>query len=204
MPETTDDLESHGTVLREVTSALDGAGVAHVVFGSLASVAMGRPRRLRPDEDIDLLIRPPDAARAGDVLSSAGYVVEETDASWIRKAKRLGVTVDLIHRAGREVHLDREMLERAPTVRALGVPVRLIPPEDLAVIKAVLYDETRPGDWFDALALVARPGTDWQYLVRRARGHGVQRVLSLLLYARADGTDVPERVLAELVDAVPR
>lgn len=203
MPDT-HNLESHATVLREVTSILDRAGLTHVVFGSLATVAMGRPRQLGPDEDIDLLIRPPDAARAGDVLSSAGYVVEATDPSWIHKAKRLGVTVDLIHRAGREVHLDPEMLERATTAVVLGSTVQLIPPEDLAVIKAVLHDETRPGDWFDALALVARPGTDWDYLLRRARGHGVQRVLSLLLYARADGTDVPERVLAELLDAVPR
>jgi predicted nucleotidyltransferase len=204
VPEITDDLESHATVLREVTSLLDGAGLDHVVFGSLATVAMGRPRRLGPDEDIDLLIRPPDSTPAGELLSSAGYVVEETDPSWIRKAKRLGVTVDLIHRAGREVHLDREMLERSRSVQVLGAHVRLIPPEDLAVIKAVLHDESRPGDWFDALALAARPDLDWDYLLRRARGHGVQRVLSLLLYARADGTDVPERVLAELLEAVPR
>jgi predicted nucleotidyltransferase len=204
VPKTTDDLESHATVLRDVTSVLDRAGVAHVVFGSLATVAMGRSRSLGADEDIDLLIRPPDAARAAEFLTSAGYVVEETDPSWIRKAKRLGVTVDLIHRAGREVHLDEEMLERAPMVPVLGVPVRLIPPEDLAMIKAVLHNETRPGDWFDALALAARPGFDWDYLLRRSRGHGVQRVLSLLLYARADGTDVPERVLAELLAAVPR
>lgn len=204
MPKTTDHLESHATVLRDVTSVLDGAGVAHVVFGSLATVALGRPRPLGADEDIDLLIRPPDAARVAGLLSSSGYVVEETDPSWIRKAKRLGVTVDLIHRAGSEVHLDREMLERAPSVKVLGASVRLMPPEDLTVIKAVLHDETRPGDWFDALALAARPDFDWDYLLRRARGHGVQRVLSLLLHARADGTKVPERVLAELLDAVPR
>jgi predicted nucleotidyltransferase len=201
---TGNDLESHATVLRESTSILERASIPYVVFGSLATVALARPRALGAEEDIDLLVRPPDAARAADALASSGFVVDETDPSWIRKAKRLGVTVDLIHRAGREVHPDTEMLERATTVVVLGITVRLIPPEDLAVIKAVLHDETRPGDWFDALALVARPGTDWDYLLRRARGHGVQRVLSLLLYARTDGTDVPERVLAELLDAVPR
>jgi len=199
-----DDLDSHATVLREATSSLELAGIRHVVFGSLATVTLGRPRPLGAEEDIDLLIRPPDAARAAEVLTSAGYVVEETDPSWIRKAKRLGVTVDLIHRAGGEVHLDPEMLERAPSTPVLGVPTRLMPPEDLAVIKAVLHDETRPGDWFDALALAARPGLDWDYLLRRARGHGAQRVLSLLLYARTEGTEVPARVLAELLDAVPR
>ena len=197
------NLRSHAAVLREATSSLDGASIPHVVFGSLATVTLARPRRVSADEDIDLLIRPPDAARAADVLASSGYVVEVTDPSWIRKAKRLGVTVDLIHRAGREVHLDEDMLERAPAATVLGVPVRLMPPEDLAMIKAVLHDETRTGDWFDALALVARPGLDWDYLLRRARGHGVHRALSLLLYARAEGTEVPPRILGELLDAVP-
>ena len=203
MSATGDALRSHAAVLHEATSALDQASIPHVVFGSLATVTLARPRPLGADEDIDLLIRPPDAARAAQVLASSGHVVEETDPSWIRKAKRLGVTVDLIHRAGREVHLDPDMLERAPTMTVLGVPVRLIPPEDLAIIKAVLHNEHRTRDWFDALALVARQGVDWDYLVRRARGHGVQRALSLLLYARADGTAVPPTVLAELLDAVP-
>lgn len=203
MPETA-NLESHVTVLREATSLLDRERLAHVVFGSLATVTMARHRELTPEEDIDLLVRPPDAARAAQVLAAGGYVVEDTDPSWIHKAKRLGVTVDLIHRAGREVHLDPEMLERAARVPVLGVPVRLIPAEDLAVIKAVLHDETRPGDWFDALALVDRADLDWEYLLQRARGHGAQRILSLLLYARAEGTNVPDRVLAELLDTVPR
>lgn len=197
-------LESHATVLRESTSILERASIPYVVFGSLATVALARPRALGAEEDIDLLVRPPDAARAADALASSGFVVDETDPSWIRKAKRLGVTIDLIHRAGREVHLDPEMLERAPAIPLLGVPVRVMPPEDLAMIKAVLHDETRTGDWFDALALVARPAIDWDYLFRRARGHGVQRALSLLLYARAEGTEVPARVLADLLDAVPR
>lgn len=204
MTGTGNDLESHATVLRESTSVLDRASIPHVVFGSLATVTMARHRSLGPEEDVDLLVRPPDAARAADALGGAGYVVEDTDPDWIRKAKRLGVTIDLIHRAAGEVHLDREMLERAAPVPVLGVPVRLIPPEDLAVIKAVLHDETRPGDWFDALALVGRPNLDWEYLLRRARGHGAQRILSLLLYARTDGTDVPVRVLTELLDTVPR
>ena len=203
MSGTRDDLRSHAAVLREATTLLDEASIPHVVFGSLATVTLGRPRDLRAHEDIDLLVRPPDASRAAEVLASAGYVVESTDPSWIRKAKRLGVTVDLIHRAGREVNLDPDMLERAPAATVLGVPVRLMPPEDLAMIKAVLHDETRTGDWFDALALVARPGLDWDYLLRRARGHGVQRALSLLLYARAEGAEVPPRVLAELLEAVP-
>jgi hypothetical protein len=197
------NLAMHGRVLAEATSALDEAGLSHVVFGSLATVSLGRPRPLEPHEDIDLLIRPPDATAAMETMRAAGFILGEEDPSWIHKAKRLGVTVDLIHRAGRQVHLDDEMLRRAVPRRVLGVPVRLMPPEDLAVIKAVLHEEARQADWFDALALIRRPDLDWDYLVRRARGHGVQRILSLLLYARSDGVAVPGRAVEALVETVP-
>jgi hypothetical protein len=196
-------LETHAVVLREATTAMDRHGLAHVVFGSLATVTLGRPRPLEPGEDIDLLIRPPDVDAATAALETDGFVVEPTDPAWIHKAKRLGVTVDLIHRAGREIHLDPEMLERAVPATVLGVEVRLIPPEDLAIIKAVLYTEARKKDWFDALALVARPDVDWDYLTRRARGHAVQRILSLLLYARSERVEVPDSVIEEMIAAVP-
>jgi putative nucleotidyltransferase-like protein len=193
----------HGRVLADATAALDEAGLPHVVFGSLATVSLGRPRPLEPHEDIDLLIRPPDAAAALETLRAVGFVSGEEDPSWIHKAKRLGVTVDLIHRAGREVHLDDEMLHRAVPAHVLGVPVRLMPAEDLAVIKAIIHEEARQADWFDALALVRWPDLDWDYLVRRARRHGVQRVLSLLLYARSDGVAVPGRAVDALVETAP-
>jgi hypothetical protein len=194
----------YAQVLRESTATLNGADIPHVVFGSIATKTLGRPRPGLPDEDIDVMIRPPDAAPAGRALRQAGFVVEETDPSWINKAKRAGVTVDLIFRTAGEMHLDGEMLERAVPSEPWDVSVRLIPPEDFAVMKAVLYQEHRPFEWFDALALVSRPDLDWEYLIRRALRHGAQRVLSLLIYARSSGVSVPPRVIDELTRAVDR
>ena len=114
------------------------------------------------------------------------------------------MTVDLIFRTAGEMHLDDEMLSRALPHDADGTTIRLIPAEDLAVMKAVLYEEHRPFEWFDALALVSRPDLDWEYLVRRALRHGAQRVLSLVLYARSSGVAVPDRVVENLVSAVER
>lgn len=71
-------------------------------------------------------------------------------------------------------------------------------------MKALLYQEHRPMEWFDALALVGRPGFDWRYLVRRAFRHGAQRVLSLLIYARSSGVNVPDEPIRELARAVDR
>jgi hypothetical protein len=191
-------------VLLEATATLDRSGIPHVVFGSIALKALGRPRPGVPDEDIDLMIRPPDANPALRALEDEGFVVEETDPSWVNKAKRGGVTVDLIFRTAGEMQLDDQMLARAVPHQVDGIAVRLIPAEDLTVMKSVLYEEHRPFEWFDALALVTRPDLDWDYLVRRAVRHGAQRVLSLVLYARSSGVTVPDQAVDGLVRAVDR
>lgn len=118
----------YARVLHDATGALDRSAIPHVVFGSIATKALGRPRPVMPDEDVDLMIRPPDAAPARRALEDRGFVVEETDPSWISRAKRGGVTVDLIFRTAGEMHLDQDMLARAVPHSVNGAPVRLIPP----------------------------------------------------------------------------
>lgn len=189
-------------VLGEATRTLSQAGVPHVVFGSIALRALGRTRPGAEEEDVDLFIRPPDAPAALRALSDAGFDVEETDPSRMNRATRGGMTIDLVFRSAGDLHLDDEMRDRAVPTRVDGVVAPLIPPEDYAVMKAVLYEEHRPYEWFDALALISRPDVDWPYLVRRAIRHGAQRVLSLLLYARSSGVGIPDDVLKELTRAV--
>lgn len=198
MAATAKERDGYAAVLREATAALDDAGIPHVVFGSIATRASARPAPIPSDEDIDLFVRPSDVAAALRALDEAGFVTQEHDPAWIHKAMRGGVTVDVIFRAGRHIYLDDEMLERAVPAEAFGVPVKLMPPEDLAMIKAVLHEEDRTQDWFDALSILERSDVDWDYLVRRARGHAAQRVLSLLLYAGSNGVSVPEEAILEL------
>ena len=42
----------------------------------------------------------------------------------------------------------------------------MIAPEDLIVIKAIVFDEETPRHWYDALALIPRGELDWDYLLR--------------------------------------
>jgi predicted nucleotidyltransferase len=191
-------------VLRDVTGTLGEHGIPHVVFGSLALRVLGRarPGAVEEEEDVDLLIRPPDASAALRALSEAGFAVEETDPRRRHRATRGGITVDLVFRTAGDLHLDAEMQDRAVPTPIDGVVAPLIPAEDFAVMKAVLYEENRPAEWFDALALVSRPDLDWPYLVRRAVSHGAHRILSLLLYARSSGVAVPDQTVEELTRAV--
>ena len=191
-------LEGYASVLQAATEALDAAGIPHLVFGSIATRALGRPRPIGTDEDIDLFVRPPDVPRALRTLEDAGFVTGEEDPTWIHKAKRAGVTVDVIHKAAGRVYMDDEMHRRGVPTAVLGVDVRLIPAEDLAVMKALLHDEDRAFDWFDALALLERPGFDWEYALRRAEAYASQRMLSLMIFARTEGIEVPSAAIARL------
>ena len=195
-------LEGYASVLRASTEAVDRAGVQHLVFGSIATRALGRPRPIGTDEDIDLFVRPPDAPAALSALEEAGFVTVEEDPTWIHKARRAGVTVDVIFKAAGRVYMDDEMYRRGTHATVMGVQVRLVPPEDLALMKALLHDEDRAFDWFDALALVEREGLDWRYLVGRAEAYGAQRLLSLMIFAETEGISVPREAIERLREVI--
>ena len=100
-----------------------------------------------------------------------------------------------------DIYLDREMLRRARRETVLGCEVRVIPPEDLIVIKAIVHDEETPRHWHDALALIPRRDLDWDYLLARA-DRAPRRVLALLVYASSCDLWVPSVALRKLANRV--
>jgi hypothetical protein len=180
--------------LDETVAALDAADVPYLFMGGIASACQGRPRYTH---DIDLFVRPQDARPALDALAAHGFDTEETYAEWLYKAFKHAQMVDIIFRSTGDIYLDDEMLQRAPIQPFMSRDVRIIPAEDLIVIKAIVHNEHMPRHWHDALALLAVADLDWEYLVRRAR-KGVRRVLSLLLYAQSNDLVVPPGPVREL------
>jgi predicted nucleotidyltransferase len=183
--------------LRDLVEALDGADISYVLMGGVGAVAMARPRTT---DDLDIFVVPDDAPRVLDVLEGAGFATEVHDPTWLFKAFKHGVLVDVIFRSSGDIYLDPEMLERAEVREFKGVPVPVIAPEDLLVIKAIAAREDSPHHWYDALAVVSRGGLDWEYLASRALTSGPRRVLSLLLYADSNDQAVPASVIRSLVD----
>jgi predicted nucleotidyltransferase len=189
-PRSDDDFDE-GTflaVLGETAEALEQKGIPHLFMGGVSSAAYGRPRWTH---DIDVFVRPEDAGLALDALATVGFRTEQTYPDWLYKASKDGVNIDVVFSSSGGILLDDEMLERAAVESYRGKEVRVLPPEDLLVIKALVHDEHMPRHWHDGLAVVARCQLDWDYLVRRARRHGVRRVLSLLLYAQSNDLVVP-------------
>jgi predicted nucleotidyltransferase len=186
-------------VLAETVAALEQKEIPHLFMGGVSSATYGRPRWTH---DIDVFVRPEDAGLALEALAAAGFRTEKTFPDWLYKAFKHEVMVDVIFKSTGGILLDDEMLARATEESYKGQRLRVMPPEDLLVVKAVVHDEHMPRHWHDALAIVARTGLDWEYLVRRARSHGARRVLSLLLYAQSNDLVVPNGPLRALFDDI--
>jgi len=192
------DEETFLSVLDQATAAVERLGVPYGLIGGIASAVEGRPRWTVRGEDVDLFVRHKDARRVLEALAAAGFETEETNQNWIYKAVKDGVLVDIIFRSTGDIYLDDEMASRIREGEFRERMVKLIPPEDVLLMKAVAHGEETPQYWHDALSLVARADLDWGYLVRRARQHGARRVLSLLIYAQSNDVVVPGDVVDEL------
>jgi predicted nucleotidyltransferase len=196
--QTTETQDAVTRVLAAAVSAFDGADIPYVLIGGLASAIHGRPRT---SGDIDVLVRQADAKPALEALADAGFETDETNPQWIYKARKDDVQLDLIFWLKGDIYLDDEMLERATEADVDGVRVRVIPPEDLIVVKAVIHDEQTPRHWGDALGVIAEAELDWDYLARRAR-KGARRVLALLLYAQSNDLIVTDDTVRSLFEGL--
>jgi predicted nucleotidyltransferase len=185
--------------LDDATAALRDGDVPFLVLGGIASAAFGRPRATW---DIDLFVRMADVERALEALRARGFDTEVVYDHWLSKAKRNGVTVDVICRSTPDIMLDDEMLGRAVVRTYQGRELTLVPPEDLVVMKALAASEDTPRYWYDALGVIGHTDLDYDYLIRRARAAGARRVLALLLYASSNDLVVPTDVLRTLFELV--
>jgi predicted nucleotidyltransferase len=183
-------------VLRTVVAAL--GDMPFGVLGGVASAAYGRPRWTK---DIDVFCRADDANRVLDILERHEFDVELTNPTWIYKAWRHGVLVDVIFKVKSEVYFDNAMLERIRRVEFEGVEVPILAPEDIVVTKAIAGDEESPWHWYDALGIIAVNELDWDYLLERAR-KSPNRVISLLHYAISIDIPVSMSALRRLHESV--
>jgi predicted nucleotidyltransferase len=185
-------------VLSDVVSAMEDNKLDYVLIGGIASAVLGRPRTTR---DIDLFVRAEDIEDAVRALDDAGFDTKEPELDWLYKADKNGVQVDIIFKSSGDIYLDERMSERAVATEFKGLRVRLVPAEDLLVMKALSHDEETPQYWYDALAIIATKDLDWDYVLSRA-GHGARRLLSLLIYAQSADLVVPDSVLRRLFEGI--
>lgn len=171
------------STFKEGTDALERSGVPYVVGGGIAVWAYGRRRWTK---DIDLFVKPVDAAAALDSLTAAGFRTEMTDPIWLYKAFKRDVMVDIIFRSKGDIFLDDEALRRAQLRPIDDRAFLFMAPEDLTIRKIFAMIEERR-DWYDAISVIdgLDGKLDWHYLIERAQ-KDPGRVLSFLLYTESE------------------
>lgn len=123
--------------LKLTVSTLRERGVPFVLGGSLAAWARGGPE---PKNDLDLMVKPGDAERALEALSSAGMRPERPPEEWLVKAWHGDVLVDIIFEPS-GLEITDEVLQRAETISLMAVGTPVMALEDVLVTMLMAIDE---------------------------------------------------------------
>lgn len=190
-------------VFGEACRILEAAGVPHVMGGGVAVRAYGRTRPLK---DADVFMQKEHAFKAMDVLTTMGdFHTREMDATWLYKAIKSNVLVDIIVRTTGNIHCTEQTFKRARRVELYGHSFLMMGPEDLLFRKILSHREGRP-DLFDAFSMLEQPieDFDWDYFLGMCLGNDVRRILGFMLWAQSELANdvIPMPFICKLNDYV--
>lgn len=159
-----ESFEAIGAALRVAAAALRKADVPFVLGGSLAAWARGGPR---PENDLDLMVKPRDADAALRALADAGMQTERPPEEWLYKAWHGQAMIDLIfYPSGLSV--SDELLERADVMPVMAVAMPVMALEDVLVTKlSALHEHTLDYSSLLTIARSLREQIDWSHLRTR-------------------------------------
>lgn len=151
-------------------SALEVLNRAEIPFLVGGAYALGRYTGIeRHTKDFDIFVLPGDAESVLGTLASAGYKTELTFPHWLGKAYHGDEFIDVIYSSGNGVaRVDAGWFEHAAEGEILGMPLRLIPAEEMIWSKGFVVERERY-DGADIIHLLRERGRvlDWPRLLRR-------------------------------------
>jgi predicted nucleotidyltransferase len=190
-------------VFGEACRILEEASIPYVMGGGVAIRAYGRTRPLK---DADIFLQREFVFPAMDALTKKGaFHTRDTDATWLFKAIKDEVLVDIIVRTTGNIHMSHQTLEHARRIELYGYQMNMMGPEDLLFRKIHSHCEGRP-DQFDAFSMLEQPIKDfnWDYFLSMVYTNDVRRVLGFLLCAQSEvgQSVIPRAVVCELTERV--
>jgi hypothetical protein len=195
------EAEARHDFYRGVVRALTGAGVPILVGGAYA---MRRYAGVRRDtKDLDLFLERARADEAVRFLFRRGYDARIVADHWLGKVSKADAYVDLIFGSRNGLcAVDPSWFERAERGRLLGLPVRLVAPEEMLWSKAFVMARDR-FDGADIAQLIRARGRtlDWSRLLERFGSHWLILFVHLLFFSYAFPSErdaVPAWLLEEL------
>lgn len=155
------------TFYRRTLHVLSDAGVPFLVGGSHAFLEY--TGIVRNTKDFDLFLRRSDLDRAVEALCDAGYRTEVSFPHWLAKAWQHDDFVDLVFSSGNGICVvDDGWFEHAVETQVLGMPVKIVPCEELMWQKAFVMERER-FDGADLMHIIRcrAEDIDWDRLLVR-------------------------------------
>jgi hypothetical protein len=186
---------------RRALAILSDADIPHMVGGAYAFARYTGIER--HTKDFDVFIRREDFGRASWAFQKAGVRAELTFPHWLGKAFHGEDFVDLIYSAGNGVAVvDDRWFEHSVEEKVFGVPVRLIPPEEMIWSKGLILERER-FDGADVAHILRAMGNrlDWSRLLERYGPYWRVLHAHLILFGfiyPSDREQIPSWVLDEL------
>jgi len=187
---------------RRTLHVLSDARVAFLVGGSHAFLHY--TGIVRNTKDFDLFLRRADLDTALAALNEAGYRAEVAFPHWLGKAHYGEDFVDLVFSSGSGVAVvDDAWFENAVEADVLGMPVKLIPAEELFWQKAFIMERERfDGADIAHILLAMAHRLDWDRLARRFEPHWQLLLSHLMLFSfiyPGETTRLPQPLFRELL-----
>jgi hypothetical protein len=138
----------------------------------------------RDTKDLDLFLPPEHVPRALDVLKSDGFECEVCDNVWLAKARRGPFFVDLITGMSNAViTVEQSWIDRAKPWEVMGVPSRVLGPEELIASKLfVAFRERFDGADICHVIYGTRGRMDWDRLQGLLGAHYAILLWALVLF----------------------
>jgi hypothetical protein len=199
--------EEQRTLFCEVLEHMNRAGVPYVVSGAFA--LQKHTGIWRNTKDLDLFLPPRVVPKALQYLEERGFQTEVRDPIWLAKAHRDGFFVDFITGMSNGViTVDDTWIERGSDAEVLGVPSRVLAPEELIASKLFVNFRER----FDGADIVhviygTRGRLDWIRLRELVGDHWELLLWELVLFRYvypAQQHFVPREVWSDLLSRFNR
>ena len=191
----------------EVLTLMNEQGFPYVVSGAFA--LQEHTGIFRDTKDLDLFCTGETATRALAFLKERGYSVEITDPIWLGKAYKGEFFVDFITGMSNGViRVEQSWIDRAFPEKVLGVPSRVLAPEELIASKMfVNFRERFDGADIVHVIYATKGKLDWQRLMQLADGHTELLLWHLVLFHYtypASSHFVPHSIWDELIENFTR
>ncbi|MGB9586543.1 MAG: hypothetical protein ACPL7O_00035 [Armatimonadota bacterium] len=162
----------------------------------------------RDTHDLDIYLEEKYVQKSINALSSVGFKdygeMAPGDRDWIYHAVKRDVLVDLIWQPPNGLHpVDESFYARGPVGEFAGVPVRFLPPDELAWAKVFTLNRHRC-DWPDLFSLIRSsvPGFDWYHLLQKMDDHWPLLLAFVIVYDwayPAEAYRIPNDIRLELL-----